>query len=90
MSISNHHEPNMIQEFIIKKTSLTDVFELYHYENQDKIYLNIVPDNRVGIAHIPDIRTSQYCKKIGLEKEIFIQKCIFNNKFKKWVPICEM
>lgn len=90
MSISNYHEPNMIQEFVIKKTNLTDVFELYHYENQDKIYLNIVPDNRVGIAHIPDIKTSQYCKKNGLEKEIFIQKCIFNNKFKKWIPICEM
>ena len=88
MSITNNNEPTMIKEFIIKKTNLTDVFELYHYENNDKIYLNITPENRIGIAHIPDIKTSQHCKKLSMTNDIFVHKCIFNNKFKKWIPIC--
>jgi hypothetical protein len=86
MSVTNHNESNMTKKFVLKKTSLTDVFELYHYNDQNKIYLNIFPENRVGIAHIPDIKTSQYCKKMGNDNELFINKCVFNNKFKKWIP----
>lgn len=86
-SINNQIDNNLTNDFIMKKTDISDVFELYHCNNLDKLYINITPENRIGIAHIPNIKTSQYCKSLSNKNDIFIQKCIFNNKFKKWMPV---
>lgn len=77
----------LTNEFVLRKTDIADVFEIYNLINKDKIYLNLSKENRMGIAHIPDTKTSHYCKMMGNTQEIFINKCIYNNKFKKWMPI---
>ena len=89
MSTKTQLDNDLTNTFVLRKTSIADVFELYKYDNKEKIYLNLTKDKRIGIAHIPDIKTSHYCKEIGDKNEIFINKCIYNTKFKKWMPIIE-
>lgn len=86
MSVKNQLDTDLVNTFVIRKTNITDVFELYNYVNKEKLYLNLTKDNRIGIAHIPDMKTSHYCKMMGDKNEIFANKCIFNTKFKKWMP----
>lgn len=86
-TIPNQTDNQLVNEFVLRKTNLSDVYEIYEYSNKDKIYLNLTKEKKVGIAHIPDIKTSHFCKKLADEQEIFVNKCIFNNKFKKWMPI---
>ena len=90
MRVETQLEPHFNNTFVFKKTSITDVYELYHYDNKNKLYMNITRDKRIGIAYIPDIKTSHYCKKKGDECDIFINKCMFNVKFNKWMPILDI
>lgn len=76
--------------FVCKKTNIPDVFELYKVTNKIDIYNNITSSNRIGIAHIPNIAISQYCKKRSTNSDIFINNCIYNKKFNKWTPIVEL
>lgn len=85
--IPNQTDNQLVNEFVLRKTNISDVYEIYEYSNKDKIYLNLTKEQKVGIAHISDIKTSHYCKKMGDDLEIFINKCVYNNKFKKWMPI---
>jgi hypothetical protein len=68
-------------DFIIKKTKIPDVYELFH----DSIYGYI----KEGIAHIPNMITSRHCKNLLKEKDVEKIKCIKSIKFNKWVPICQ-
>ena len=76
--------------FVCKTTNIPDVFELYRLINKNEIYNNISSSNRIGIAHIPNISISQYCKKRSTNTDIFINNCIYNKKFNKWTPIVEI
>jgi hypothetical protein len=87
ISVKYQLDENLIYNFVLKKTNITDVFEIYNLINSEKIYLNINSTNKIGIAHIPDIKTSHYCNFLSNINNIFISKCIFNKKFKKWMPI---
>lgn len=89
MSNKSQLDNSLENEFVLKKTNIADVFEVYNLIDNDKIYLNISTENMMGIAHIPDIKTSHYCKMMGNNNEIFINKCTYNNKFKKWMPIID-
>jgi len=92
MSIQETQLDNqLINTFVVHKTSITDVYELYQYniKEESKIYLNLNNNGRIGIACIPDIKTSHYCHFKSLNNEIFINKCIFNHKTNKWQPICD-
>jgi len=91
MNNINHLDTQLINEFVIRKTNISDVFEIYKYINKtdNKLYLNVEKDNYIGICHIPDIKTSHYCKIKGNQYDIFLNKCIYNNKFKKWCPVIE-
>jgi len=60
----------------ISKTNIPDVYNLY--ENND--------NKKIGIAHIPNIKISHYCSKNITTKPVKC-KCIFNQKFNKWIPI---
>lgn len=82
-------DKQLVNEFIFKKTNISDVFELYKCINKEHLYLNIDKNNKIGIAYIPDISTSHMCKKLADEKEIFLHKCVFNVKFNKWMPISQ-
>jgi hypothetical protein len=86
-SVKNQIDENMKKTFVLKKTNVSDVYELYLHNDKNKIYLNIIPENKIGIAHIPDIKTSHYFKLLSNEKELFVNDCVFNEKFKKWMPI---
>lgn len=63
------------QKLLVEKTDISDVYNLYQN------------DERIGIAHIPNMKTSFYCRDVfkGKEKEYF--NCIYNNDFKKWIPL---
>jgi hypothetical protein len=87
MSVTNQLDETLNKEFILKKTDISDVFEVYNILNKEKIYLNIKKDNKVGICAIPNIKTSHYCKMMGDKYEIFINDCTYNTKFKKWMPL---
>ena len=82
-------DKNNIQTFVCKKTIIPDVIELYKYTNYLNLYNNIIITNRIGIAHIPNIAISQYCKIKCIKNDVFINKCIYNIKFNKWTPIIE-
>ena len=60
----------------LKKTNISDVYDVL--ENKDS--------NRLGIAHIPNLKISHLCKEnINDEPVKFL--CTYNKKFKKWIPI---
>ena len=56
-----------------------DVVELFSKDENDKI-------KRIGIAHIPDIKTSQICNQYLSTSKLTSIKCKLNYRFKKWVP----
>jgi hypothetical protein len=60
----------------IRKTEISDVYDVL--ENKD--------NNRLGIAHIPNLKISHLCKE-NIKDESVKFLCTFNKKFKKWIPI---
>ena len=56
-----------------------DVVELFSKDVNDKI-------RRIGIAHIPDIKTSQICNNYVSTSVLTPIKCKLSYRFKKWVP----
>lgn len=66
-------------KLIIQKTKTSDVYHL----------LDTVSRKRIGIAHIPDIKTSKMCKewfKISKKKELIV-RCLFDSVKNTWIPI---
>ena len=61
---------------LVKKTIISDVYELY-----DKCST----DEKIGIAHIPNIKISKYCYE-NIKDESMCQ-CIFSKDFNKWIPL---
>ena len=60
----------------IKKNIYPDVYDLY--EKKDL--------NRLGIACIPNLKISHYCKKY-VTSECRKIICIYNSTFNKWIPL---
>ena len=60
----------------LEKTDISDVYQVYNKDNE-----------RLGIAHIPNLKISLYCKGIFEEKNKEYFNCIYNNDFKKWIPL---
>lgn len=69
---------NSITEFTMTSTGKTDVYELYDRDDNESI----------GIAYIPDIRTSHYFDNIMSKESSIKVQCIKSEKFNKWIPIC--
>jgi len=42
----------------------------------------------LGIAHIPNLRISHMCNEIVTDSQSKSFECIYNNNFKKWIPLC--
>jgi hypothetical protein len=67
------YEKGPQKKLMIEKTDITDVYNLY--EN----------NTRIGIAHVPNLKTSHYLQNnINTKKEIY---CVFNKKFNKYIPL---
>lgn len=67
------------REFIMKKTDVPDVYELYWEQGMV----------REGIAAIPNLKTSHYCRELFRSRQSHKILCIKSNKFNKWIPICQ-
>lgn len=57
----------------IEPTNITDVYNVY--DKSDKI----------GIAHIPNLKVSKYCKENIKEKTKCI--CVLHKQFNRWIPL---
>ncbi len=57
----------------IEPTNITDVFNVYEM------------NERIGIAHIPNLKISAYCRDNIKEKTKCL--CILNKQFNKWIPL---
>jgi len=57
----------------------TDVIELFTKDENNKI-------KRIGIAHIPDIKTSRLCNEHISSSDLNLLKCKLDYRFKKWIP----
>ena len=42
---------------------------------------------RIGIAHIPNLKISRYCQNVFKNGDNIIFKCIYNNDYNKWIPL---
>jgi hypothetical protein len=70
------YETGKIKELWLTRTQIPDVYDVSENDNSDKI----------GIAHIPNLKISHYCDNNIKDKPIKF-KCVYCNKFKKWIPI---
>ena len=68
------YENGKLVKLIIEKTNITDVYNLF--ENNE----------RIGIAHIPNMKTSIYLQN-NLDNSKKEVECVFNKKFNKYIPI---
>lgn len=57
----------------VEPTNITDVFNIYEM------------NERIGIAHIPSLKISSYCRDNIKEKTKCL--CILNKQFNKWIPL---
>jgi hypothetical protein len=70
------YENNSIKKIlIIEPTEITDVFNVY--DNNE--------DTKLGIAHIPNLKVSNYCRENITEKKKCL--CCFSKQFNKWIPL---
>jgi len=70
--------------FYVKKTSNTDIYELYESLNDQKTY---------GVALINSMKVSKMMKEIFRNlnaTERLAMTCVFNEKFGKYVPVCKV
>lgn len=69
---------NNKQSFMVHKTNLPDIYELY--TEHDRSY--------IGYAAIPDLKSSlKLCKMFDKSDNDIKLECIFSEKFNKWQPI---
>lgn len=61
----------------LKNTEITDVYNLYDDLNNEKL----------GIAHIPNLKISQLCSDIIKNDEPTKFNCKYNKTYKKWIPV---
>lgn len=65
-----------IKNLYLTKSDIHDVYNIYEQ----------IDDNKIGIAHIPNLKISHYCvEHVTNTPKLF--KCIFNTKFNKWIPL---
>jgi hypothetical protein len=68
------YENNSMKKVLeLEPTDITDVY--YVYDN----------DSKLGIAHIPNLKVSNYCRENINEKKKCL--CSFSKQFNKWIPL---
>jgi hypothetical protein len=73
----------------MKKTDTVDVYKLHSVEKTLKEGKNILMRKKMGIAYIPTLERSQWCRDAMLKakKNSILVKCLFHNRDGKWEPI---
>jgi hypothetical protein len=69
------YENGKTVELYIKKTEITDVYNLYE------------EDDKIGIAHVPNMKTSLMLQNNIVDDKKYKAKCVFNKKFSKYIPL---
>lgn len=69
------YEKGKTTKMFIRRTEITDVYNLYE------------DDTKVGIAHVPNMKTSLMLQKGVVTDEKYKVKCVFNKKFNKYIPL---
>lgn len=59
----------------VKKTEITDVYDVYD------------EDTKVGIAHVPNMKTSLYLQNNIKSSDKYKMNCVYNKKFNKYIPL---
>ena len=72
--IYSYEENGKTKILLLSKTEITDVYDIF--DNTEKL----------GIALIPNLRISHMCSELITDKPIKF-KCVYCNKFKKWIPL---
>jgi hypothetical protein len=68
------YETNSVKKVLeLEPTDISDVF--YVYDN----------DSKLGIAHIPNLKVSTYCRENINEKKKCL--CCFSKQFNRWIPL---
>ena len=65
------------RELLLQKTLIIDVYEVF---TLDKSF-------RFGICHVPNIKLSHKLREYFDNNNQLITKCIYDNKFSKWIPL---
>lgn len=72
----SYESGNIKKILLVEPSDISDVYYIYdNSSNTDKI----------GIAHIPNLKTSIYCRENIKERVKCL--CIFNKQFNKWIPL---
>ena len=76
--VYSYEKNNKIKQLWLKRipVKIPDVYDVY--ENKE--------ESKLGIAHIPNLKISLYCAE-HIKNEFVLFKCIYNNKFQKWIPL---
>lgn len=69
------YEEGKTTKLYIKKTEITDVYNLYN------------DDTSIGIAHIPNMKTSLMLQNNIITDDKYKVNCVFNKKFNKYIPL---
>ena len=72
--IYSYEENGKTKILSLSKTEITDVYDIF--DDTEKL----------GIALIPNLRISHMCSELITDKPIKF-KCVYCNKFKKWIPL---
>lgn len=76
--IQNKQYEKIIGTFLVKKTNIVDVYDLYVDTPKNLI--------RYNIADVPNIKCSRYCQEIFKEKSECIMDCYYSYKTRRWIP----
>ena len=81
LGVTGHQilEDEIREAVMFGKLISTDVIELFSKDDNNKI-------KRVGIAHIPDIKTSRMCNDHVSNSDLSLLRCKLDYRFKKWIP----
>ena len=69
------YESGTLKSHNILKTEIPDVYEVWNKEE------------KIGIAHIPNLKTSHLCQRVFRNKTKAKMKCVFYSEFQKWIPL---
>jgi hypothetical protein len=64
------------KQLLLSKTEIPDVYSVFDEYNTE----------RLGIAHIPNLKISHYCNQY-IKNTPILFNCVYCTKFRKWIPI---
>lgn len=72
----SYENDGKFKQLLLARTEIPDVYNLCEKDNNTKL----------GIAHIPSLKISHYCDSV-IKNTPVLFNCVYNTKFKKWIPI---